>query len=103
MTATRLSMHIVILIIIRRKMPKLILEKVNEVYVKVHCEKSVSFELREAFTFTAPNYQFHPLFKSGVWDGKIRLYNSHTGFIYAGLLHYLEEFCKQSNYEFACA
>ena len=84
-------------------MSKIILEKVNDVFVKVHCEKSVSYELREAFTFTVPNFRFNPKFRAGIWDGKIRLFNSYTGRIYGGLLHYLEEFCKQSGYEFECA
>lgn len=84
-------------------MSKLIAEKINDVFLKVHCEDSVAQELRDKFTFTVPNYQYDPRFKAGVWDGKIRLYNTYTKRIYAGLTKYLDYFCQKSGYEISYA
>lgn len=75
------------------------ISKVNEVYVKVHCEAGEAMELSEYFTFYVPGYKFMPAFRNKVWDGKIRLFDRQTNNIYAGLLHYIEKFCKERNYE----
>lgn len=66
-------------------MADIILEKINESFVKVHCEKSTAMELRDFFTFRAKNYKFHPMYKSRVWDGNIRLFNINTSLIPTGL------------------
>ena len=75
------------------------ISKVNEVYVKVHCEAGEAMELSEYFTFYVPGYKFMPAFRNKVWDGKIRLFDRQTNNIYAGLLHYIEKFCKERDYE----
>jgi superfamily II DNA or RNA helicase len=72
----------------------------NDVYIKVDCERSIAKELSDFFTFTVPNYQFTPAYKKRKWDGKIRLYNIHTRVIYKGLLDYVVSFCKDRNYTF---
>jgi superfamily II DNA or RNA helicase len=69
------------------------------VYVKVHCEAGEAMELSEYFTFYVPGYKFMPAFRNKVWDGKIRLFDRQTNNIYAGLLHYIEKFCKERDYE----
>lgn len=56
-------------------------------------------ELSEYFTFYVPGYKFMPAFRNKVWDGKIRLFDRQTNNIYAGLLHYIEKFCKERDYE----
>ena len=40
-----------------------------------------------------------PAFKSGYWDGVIRLFNIKKGTIYAGLQTHIEDFCLKHEYE----
>jgi superfamily II DNA or RNA helicase len=77
---------------------KIIVEKVNEVYIRIHTELSIAQEISEFFTFMAPNYQFNPLYKERKWDGKIKLYNKKTKQLFLGLYKHLEQFCKERNY-----
>ena len=41
----------------------LVIEKVNDVYMKVHCEPGLAFELSEYFTFSVPGAKHMPMFK----------------------------------------
>lgn len=75
------------------------IEKYDEVYIKVKCEPSIAYELRDYFKFAVPGAKFTPAFRSKVWDGFIYLYNPMTGLIYSGLLRYVEEFCNKRKYE----
>lgn len=75
---------------------------VDEVNVFVHCDDSVSWELRDHFTFRVPGYQFHPSYKSRMWDGKIRLFDVRSNLIYRGLVKHIEKFCADRGYEFMC-
>jgi len=74
------------------------ISKVNEVYLKVKCEKHVAQELSEFFTFFVPGYQFVPAFKNRIWDGKIRLFDLRSNQIYTGLLDYIEQFAGSRGY-----
>lgn len=74
--------------------------KVNEVYVKLVCDKSLSKELSEYFSFYVPGYKFTPEFKNRLWDGKIKLFNLTTRQIYAGLVPYVIEFCENNSYSY---
>ena len=76
------------------------ISKVNEVYAKITCEKHVAKELSEFFTFFVPGYQFVPAYRNRIWDGKIRLFDLRNNTIYGGLLNYIEEFCKERNYNY---
>ena len=64
----------------------LIVEKVNEVYVKVNCERHVAQELSDFFTFFVPGHQFVPAFRNRIWDGKIRLFDLRNNQLYIGLI-----------------
>ena len=79
----------------------LIISKVNEVYVKITCQKHIARELSEFFTFFVPGYTFVPAYRNKIWDGKIRMYNLQTSQIYSGLLPYIEQFCQERNYTFS--
>jgi len=81
-------------------MSDLIINKVNEVYLKVTCEKHFAKELSEYFTFFVPGYQFVPAYRNRIWDGKIRLFDLRNNCLYIGLLSYLQLFCKERNYTF---
>jgi superfamily II DNA or RNA helicase len=74
------------------------IEKFNETYNKVHCSDDIARELSDYFTFEVPGARFIPSVKARKWDGKIRLFNSGTHHIYAGLIEYVEDFAKQNNY-----
>lgn len=78
---------------------KLVITNKNEVYVKVDCTEDISYELREHFTFHVPGYQFTPQYKSRLWDGKIRLFDTRTREIYRGLVPYIAKFCDERNYD----
>jgi len=74
-------------------------EKIDNVHVRVNAEASVKMEMSGYFEFYVPGYKFMPAYKNRVWDGKIRLLNTMTGMIYAGLLPYVIKFCNDRNYE----
>ena len=74
------------------------LTKVNNVYLKVHCERGIAQELSEYFTFFVPGFQFTPQFRKKIWDGKIRLFDTRTYQIYYGLIDYIKSFCEEREY-----
>jgi|TARA_R110002073_G_scaffold1678_7_gene11819 superfamily II DNA or RNA helicase len=71
----------------------------DDVHLKVDCDASTAQELSDFFTFDVPGAKFMPAVRNRVWDGKIRLFNSVTRTVYAGLAEYIEEFCKARNYQ----
>ena len=81
-------------------MSDLVISKKDEVYAKITCEKHITKELSEYFTFFVPGYQFVPAYRNRIWDGKIRMFNLQTNQIYLGLLPYIELFCEERNYKF---
>lgn len=74
------------------------ISNIDEVFVHVTCEEGISYELKDHFTFLVPGAQFSPAFKSRIWDGKIRLFNSRTHRIYRGLMPKVAEFCEERGY-----
>ena len=74
------------------------LSKKDEAYLKVRCEPSIGQELNDHFSFDVPGAKFHPLYKSRMWDGKVRLYSLFTQELYVGLKSYLERFCEERDY-----
>ena len=67
-------------------MTDIVIGKKNEVFLKLKAEPHVFQELSEHFTFDVPGAKFMPQYRSKYWDGKIRLFSTHTGEIYVGLL-----------------
>ena len=65
------------------------IEKINEVYMRVDCERSTAMALSDYFTFEVPGARFMPAYRNRIWDGKIRLFSVTTGELYVGLLSYL--------------
>jgi len=78
----------------------IIVVKKDEVHVKVYCEPSIAQELNDYFSFDVPGAKFHPLYKSRMWDGKVRLFSMFTKEIYAGLKDYVETFAKEREYSY---
>ena len=79
-------------------MANIIIQKKNEIYLKVETEPHIHQELSEYFTFEVPGAKFMPQYRSKYWDGKIRLYSNHTGEIYVGLLDKLVSWAKKCEY-----
>jgi superfamily II DNA or RNA helicase len=70
----------------------------DETYMKVTCEPGLAHELSDYFTFEVPGAKFMPAYRNKVWDGKVRLYNPMSGLLPAGLMTYVEKFCKDRGY-----
>jgi len=81
-------------------MSTLYIRKVDEVYNQVITDDmGIAQELSDYFTFKVPGAQFMPAYRHKVWDGNIRLYNTMTQYLYAGLMKYVEIFAKERQYE----
>jgi superfamily II DNA or RNA helicase len=76
----------------------LTLHKLNEVFIKIDCERHFAQELNEYFSFRVPGFQFTPAYKNKLWDGYIKLFSLRDFTIYHGLLPYIEKFCKEREY-----
>ena len=79
-------------------MADIVLSKKDEVYLRVKCEPSLGQELNDHFAFDVPGAKFHPLYKSRMWDGKVRLYSMFTQELYVGLKEYQEKICDERDY-----
>ena len=76
------------------------IKKYNEAYIQViGSNKGIEKELSDQFQFTVPGFKFMPAYKRGVWDGKIRLYNTTTNLIYSGLFNHIKDFAEKRSYE----
>jgi len=80
-------------------MTDLIIQKKNEIYLKIEAEPHIHQELFDYFTFEIENARFMPQYRNKYWDGKIHLYSNHTGEIYAGLLDKVVSWAKKSDYK----
>src|SRR6056300_856190 len=74
------------------------IRKKNHAFIQVDCDPGVANELCDFFTFFVPGYKFMPAYKNKMWDGKIRLFNSITGELSAGLYGYLTKFAADRSY-----
>ena len=81
-------------------MKDLVIEKVNEVYLKIKTEPHIEYELRDRFTFEVPNKKFMPQYRNKYWDGYVHLYNLKTKRIYVGLLDKIIAFCENHGYTY---
>ena len=75
------------------------IQKYDSVYIKILCDSGIAMEISEHFTFKVPGYQFMPAYKSKMWDGNIRLFNSSTCLLYTGLLKQVLLFAKDRDYD----
>ena len=75
----------------------LIIDKKNEIYLKIEADADIRRELGEYLTFEVPGFKFMPQYRNRVWDGKIRLFSYATGQIYAGLYPYIVDWCNKND------
>jgi superfamily II DNA or RNA helicase len=72
-----------------------VIKKINNVFIQVIADSSVRMGLSEHFARFVKGYMFQPKYKAKVWDGKIRFFNYQTGYIYAGLIKDVLDYCSQ--------
>ncbi len=77
----------------------IIVEKKDEVYLKIEADADIRKNLSDYFSFEVPGYRFTPQYRNRVWDGRIRLYSYATGQLYVGLYPYLEHWCNEQKIE----
>ena len=78
---------------------KIIVEKQNEVNLRVMADDSIEYDLSQFFTFEVPGARFTPAFRARMWDGKIRMYDMLRKTLYVGLLDYLIKFAERNDLE----
>ena len=78
----------------------LVIQKSNEVYLKIICEPHIEYELRDYFKFEVPNAKFMPQYRGRNWNGEIHLFDMRSKQLYVGLLDKLISFCKNYNYNY---
>lgn len=79
-------------------MEELIVEKINNVDLRVKCDMGQKMELKAFSSFYAPAYQYHPKFKMRIWDGKVSYFDVRNNTLPIGLLPELFKFAKKFNY-----
>ncbi len=75
------------------------ISKQDDVFLRVQTDAGISQEISDYFSFYVPGYKFTPKFRSGAWDGKIRLFNPFKKQLYGGLLWKLAEFSRVREYD----
>ena len=78
----------------------LIIQKSNEVFLKIQCEPHVEYELRDYFKFEVPNAKFMPQYRGRNWNGEIHLFDMRSKQLYIGLLDKLISFCENYKYTY---
>ena len=76
----------------------IIIHRKDDVYSQIECERSITKELNEYFSFDVPGAKFMPSFKNRLWDGKIRLFDIRNNQIYVGLSEYIYKFATAKKY-----
>lgn len=74
--------------------------RLNHANLHVECDFGQAAEIKEFFSFFVPGYQWMPAFKRRIWDGKIRLFDTNTGELPAGLIHHLVKYIESRGYNY---
>ena len=77
-----------------------VIQKSNEVFLKIECEPHIQYELRDTFTFEVPNAKFMPQYRGKNWNGEIHLFDLRSKQIYVGLLDKVISFCESYGYSY---
>jgi len=77
-----------------------VIEKINEVHLKITADPHIQYELRDRFTFEVPGKSFMPQFRKRNWNGEIHLFDLRTKRLYVGLLDKLVAFCENAGYTY---
>jgi len=77
-------------------MTDIVIEYYNDSYAQIITDMSIRQELIEYFSFFVENHKFNPKVKSGLWDGKIRLFGKEG--LPLGLVDKCIDFANEYNY-----
>jgi superfamily II DNA or RNA helicase len=72
----------------------------NEAHIQIVCEFDEAQDIADLFSFYAPNYNWSPKYNSGVWDGKIKLFNVNNCLLPFGLLPKFIGYCKLNDWDY---
>ena len=75
------------------------IHKADESFCFVECDYDQAIDISKQFEFYAPNFQFSPKYKAGVWDGKIRLFPVKTCMLPQGLWPRLVQYLERTGRE----
>lgn len=84
---------------LNRKMIEI--SKLNESYLKLYGDAGDLMSVSEYFTKRPPNYMYAPSYKSGKWDGTIRLFNRASGLLPFGLYNELFKCCDLKRIDYS--
>ena len=77
-----------------------IIEKINETYVRISAEESTLKEIDYQFRYHSKDYKFDKRFRAHTWNGYIHLFSTTNHTFLIGILPELVAFLKKSNYEY---
>jgi len=80
-------------------MEKIYVRKINEVWLRVTSEPGVEMEMSDYFAYFVPGYKFMAKYKTGMWDGRRKMYNLGRKTLYVGLYDQLVKFAERNEYE----
>lgn len=76
------------------------IEKTNELFLKVTCDKEVAMEIYEQFTFSVPGHKFTPQYKSrSVGSVRFTFSTCERSLFHHGLLGYLLKLAQKNGWE----
>jgi len=75
------------------------IDLIDNVNLRIECDTSQAFELKEFFSCYVPNYKFNPKYKARMWDGKISFFNVHDRTLPIGLLKFIKPFLVKYDYK----
>lgn len=78
--------------------PTIRITKADELFVRVDADNGILYELSEHFSYYVEGYKFMAAYKSGSWDGKIKLFNARNRTIYSGLISDIKKFANRYEY-----
>ena len=81
-------------------MTNVIIQKSNEVYLKIKAEPHIEYELRDHFTFEVEGAKIMPQYRNRNWNGEIHLFDLRSKKIYVGLLDKIVSFCERHEYSY---
>ena len=81
-------------------MTNVIIQKSNEVFLKIKAEPHIEYELRDHFTFEVEGAKFMPQYRKRNWNGEIHLFDLRSKKIYVGLLDKIVSFCNRHGYSY---
>lgn len=76
------------------------LEKIDEVWCRLHAPIDITTEISAFLTFEVPNAAFIKNRIGNKWDGKIRLLKRPGNKTYIGLTNLIKKYCEERSYEF---